>query len=67
MLVSAGFTEPQILDMPLDKFRMYLRAITYKTAISRTSYIYDIVAVISGLFGKKDNKQISNHLKTLDM
>ena len=67
MLVAEGFPEAQVLEMPLDKFRLYLKAIAYRASIHRTSYIYDIVAVISGLFGKKDNKLIANHLKALDM
>jgi len=67
VLVSAGFHESQILNMPLDKFRMYLKAIEFKTVSNRASYIYDIVAVIAGLFGKKDNKIIEKQLKSLDM
>ena len=67
ILLSAGFTEAQVLEMPLDKFRMYLKAIEFKSVSNRASYIYDIVAVIAGLFGKKDNKIIENQLKSLDM
>ena len=67
LLVSYGFNETQILDMSMDKFKLYVSAATYKTLSSRAFYIYDIVAVISGIFGKKNNKTISNQLKTLDM
>jgi len=67
MLVSCGFDENYILNMPIDKFRLYLAAATYRKVSDRSSYIYDIVAVISGLFGKKDNKVITKHLKSLDM
>lgn len=53
--------------MPLDKFRSYIEAVNYRTVSSRASYIYDIVSVISGIFGKKDNKIITNQLKLLDI
>lgn len=53
--------------MPLDKFRLYVKAVTYRLVSARSSYIHDIVAVIAGLFGKKDNKIIDNQLQSLDM
>jgi len=53
--------------MPIDKFRLYLSAATYRNNTNRIAYIYDIVASISGLFGKPKNKTIKNHIETLEM
>lgn len=53
--------------MPLDKFRLYIKAIVYNSLNERKSYIHDIVSVISGIFGKKSNKIIQNQLESLDM
>lgn len=67
ILVSAGFPEADVLEMPIDKFRMYLKAIEFNNVSNRASYIMDVVAVIAGLFGKKDNKIIANQIKSLEM
>jgi len=53
--------------MPMDKFKAYVSAATFRKVVNRTSYIFDMVAIISGLFGKKDNKIISNQIKSLEM
>lgn len=65
--MSCGFREADVLDMPIDKFRAYVASATYMSSSNRLSYIHDLVSVISGLFGKKDNKIITNHIKSLDM
>ena len=50
--MSCGFTEEQVLDMPLDKYELYLRAEREVDFTRRRKVVIDTSAAIGGLFEK---------------
>ena len=51
-----GFSEEQLLDMPVDKFRMYMEASREERLLNRREYVADTAAAVGGLFTKNGVK-----------
>ena len=48
-----GFTEEQVLDMPLDRYKIYLEASQEERRATRRDFVVDVASAINGLFSKK--------------
>lgn len=63
LLVYRGFSEKDVLDLPLDKFELYLSVASDLEKVERQKYVIDTAGAVGGLFSKKG---VSEYLKKLD-
>lgn len=65
MLVSQNFTEQEVLDMPLDKYYLYLRACLKNANLDRALYVGDMVSVLGISFSEKPKEALSRYIDSI--
>jgi hypothetical protein len=66
-LIRFGFTESEVLEMPIDRFSLYCEAVGRIRAGERRDEISDTVSAIAGaLTGKKIKEHIAKFDKIAD-
>lgn len=65
LLVSQNFTEQEVMDMPLDKYHLYLKAHIKNFNIERASYVADTAQSIGVVFSDKPKEALAKYTKSL--
>ena len=66
LLVSTGFKDDEVWDMPMDRFTLYTKAARRVIGVRRSGEIQDMaVAIGSALGGKDAAKEVEEYVKGL--